>query len=740
MSRFVNRSRELSLFLIASFVLSFLVFGDALWRRSILAPLDIARSLWTQFDYLEPGSDALPQNQQVVDQIGYDLPLQTLIHEAWRNGEIPWWNPYSHGGRPLLADAHCNGADPLRVAVYLCVPDFVLAYNWTRVLHWIWGSLGVFLVLRWTGARPLYAGLLALAGEVAGWKTQLFGHPWVEGALCWYPWLWLAWEAIRVRRTTANTAAASICVAAIFFAGNIQSHVYLPLFALAVIAGWAGTSASGWWKALKTTAPTAIIGGLLAAPLLLAEWELYHLSLREVTPHGWQIWNIPLAFSSIHPWLLGTARTGSYGAYGVAGFAFALWAGSAMLPLAAMGLRASVGESGKLKGLRRTSIILILGYLVIVATPLHSILYARYAGFPLMGLLILAALGLIRLDSREAPSRWLFRITLLALLFILITGDIFGRFLYPHVREKYAAKLEAKIQVDGYGGRSALLRAAQVEAVPGEISLKNPEVLCGALALAAVALALRSRKTPAIWCSVLILNLIAPVLYARRFIPHQPIEMWERLKAGSAEQRRVLAKTSESHGRLEETTLTSEYRNNPPDGFAGLFPQEMGAIYHVHTLHGYAALIPPNIWWDKLPGKPSRADYVLRPNGELTNGSFHRFQDEATGSPARIVAESLNHLSIVLPNLEGGKLQWNDNAYPGWSAHNSDNGAAIAIAPSNHTSILTVPSGTQRIHLDYRPTGFLPGLALSAFAVVLLIGDAIRSKLRKQMTASRFSV
>ena len=113
----MNRLRDISFFLIASFALAFLVFGDALWGRAILAPVDIAPALWEKFRFVDPASNGVPQNQHVVDQLSYDLPLQSLMHEAWRRGEVPWWNPYSYGGRPLLADAHCNGAVPLRVAV-----------------------------------------------------------------------------------------------------------------------------------------------------------------------------------------------------------------------------------------------------------------------------------------------------------------------------------------------------------------------------------------------------------------------------------------------------------------------------------------------------------------------------------------------------------------------------------------------------------------------------------------------
>ncbi len=736
----VNRIREVSFFLITSFALAFLVFGDALWGRAILAPVDLAPALWAKFGFVDPASTGIPQNQHVVDQLSYDLPLQTLLHEAWRRGEVPWWNPYSYGGRPLLADAHCSGADPLRVAVYLAVPDFVLAYNWTRVLHWLWGSLGVFLLLRCTGLRALPAGLLALAGEIAGWKVQLFGHPWVEGALCWYPWLWLTWEGMRMRKNAINTTGAALCVAAIFFAGNIQSHVYLPLFILAVAWGWAGRSAEAWWQAVKIIAPSAIAGGLLAAPLLLAEYELFRLNARIIHTGGPQVWNAPLAFAALHPWLLGTARSGSYGTSGVGALSFALWAGSAILPLAALGLRGRAAENGNQKSLRRTSVALVVGYLCIIATPLNSFLYARYAGIPVLGLLILAAFGLIRLAAAEMPSRIFVRLTLLAALLVLVAGDFAGRFIYPHFRGKYAAKMESRAMTDGYGGRSAPLRTAQVAAVPSEISLTNPDALAGVLALAATALALRARRTPAVWNGVLAFNLVAPLLVARHFIPHQPVEMWERLRAGSTEQRQVLAHVADSGGRLEETIFSSEFRRHPEDGFSGLFPQEFSALHHIHVLHGYAALVPPNDWADVLAGAHSSADFVLRPDGTLIPGKGHRFELQGETRPLRIAKESLTHLVLTFPETSGGILRWNDSAYPGWRASDAASGKPIALHRAGRVTVIALPPGTAGIQLDYRPANMRFGMALASISALALLGAPWLRRRRKQMTASAFSL
>ena len=78
---------------------------------------------------------------------GLTRAMQKTIYDGYRRGEIPWWDPYSFAGRPLLADAHVNGTDWIRVLLYRLLP-FEAAYNWTRLAHFLITGLGMLLLLR----------------------------------------------------------------------------------------------------------------------------------------------------------------------------------------------------------------------------------------------------------------------------------------------------------------------------------------------------------------------------------------------------------------------------------------------------------------------------------------------------------------------------------------------------------------------------------------------------------------
>ncbi len=720
----MNRLTEAAAYVVLSLALCFVVFGDAMLGRALEAPLDIPPALWLEYGHLDPHSNGVPRNQHIVDQVSYDLPLQYLLYAGWRSGEVPWWNPYSYTGRPLLADAHCNGADPLRIAVYLAVPDFVLAYNWTRVVQSVVGSLGVFLLLR-RSSPAWMAALLGLAWQFAGWKVELFGHPWVEGALLWYPWLWMAWDRAWERPSALSIVLGALCVAASFLAGNLQSHAYLPLFALAVAWGRAGWNPSRWWRAVRTMAPSLLLGGMLATPLLLAEVELLQLNSRVLTLPGLGLAPINgiFAFAGFHPWLLGTPQSGGYGSGGVGAFGFALWAGSAVLPLAWVGVRGAQDESENGRAWRRTALALVIGWVVIVASPLNKTLYARYAGLAVLGLLVLAAGAIHRLRQRERVPRWQVVAIGAMALGTLVVGDLIGRVVYPKFRDKYAAALQAKSATDGYGGRSDRLRASQLEKLPHEISLLNPEVALAALAFVGVWLLLRHpewRLHAGPWALLLALNLVSPLVHARKLLPSAPLEPWQRLLAGSPKQQSVLAQVLPTHGQLEETCYTTEPPAGAHDEYSGLFPHEMSAFWRVHVRQGYAALFPPP--WHFQPGS-APADFVLRRDGTLTANGPQRFA-LTKGGTVQITGETLCTVNLKLTNPGHGELKCRDTFYPGWRVKDIRTGTSMKLERGEHESVVPPPGRMEdfgeNVQLRYQPSGLFYGLILAGSALVAM--------------------
>src|SRR5437899_1679790 len=277
----ITERRNLLLFLLLNCAACVVFFNDALIGRSVLAPLDIAPTMFSNYRFTAPGLGDRPVNHYPYDQLTYDLPLQHTVFQAYSRWEIPWWDPFTYGGRPFLADPPLNGTDPVRVLLYHLLP-FELAYNWTSVLHFFLNGLAMFVLLRRFGFANWICCSLGLTFEFASFNAFVLPHPWLPGSYLYYPFLWALWDAEFAERSRWRVPLAGLLVAGIFYAGNLQSHAYLPIFCLVLLLGYGGLSFAKWRQVLPIVSVSACLGGLLASPMLLSEIELFLLSPRPI--------------------------------------------------------------------------------------------------------------------------------------------------------------------------------------------------------------------------------------------------------------------------------------------------------------------------------------------------------------------------------------------------------------------------------------------------------------------------
>ena len=725
----MNR-RGLAWFCVLGALLALALFRGALWGERLLAPLDTAPALLSKYRWMDPQSSGIPANHYTIDQLTYDLPLQRTIYDAYRRGEVPWWDPYTFGGRPLLADAHINGTDPIRLVCYALLP-FELAYNWTLILHWVASALGMYCLLRrWRFHEVTCLGL-AFAFACAGYHAIMFGHPWNTGSFLFYPWLWLAWDAWITGRRWWAWPLGSLAVAGGFYAGNIQSHAYLVVFALVVLVAEGGRSREAWRRTFPLVAVTGILGAMLAAPVLAGQVEFYLRSVRPVpVPLNPVSWLSGLAsLAAVHPWALGTFRTLDLSKFvGQYALGFVVFIGSAASLLAVLGFVRGRDHAPR-PAIRRVAVGLVLAYFVILSTPLQAALYTRSAGLAVLGLTVLAALGIEHLRASSEPlRRWGWTLAGLAagltVVLNLVAFVVYPRLL-PRVREAVLGRAGTQTSLDA----APALREFQVRNLPNEISVRNPETIlatAGLLALAALFLRPEWRRQRGVWPALLALNLAPVALFYARFIPNQPVAAWHRLEAGGPEQSRVAATLAASPRRLLDAA---------PLIYDQLFPNCLGHLYGVRALHGYSALIPQCLL--NLPADAQRqfpdllGDAVYRSvsrggaTGEFTAPDAapeRSFRWSGTG-PRRYRAhpDGLNRQRIILDPGPAGTLLWTDTAYPGWQAR-LDGGTVPLRRVAPCFCALDIPAASRPTtpELRYRPRWLGAGQAMAATGLLLL--------------------
>jgi hypothetical protein len=246
--------------------------------------------------------------------------------DGLRQGTIPFWNPYSGFGAPLLANYQSAVLYPPNW-LYLLIPA-EYAMGWIGVAHVIWGGIGMRAYLRrlQVGAFGQGVGMLAfcLSGSVIG----RFGFLSITSAVAWLPWLlWaidgvvsLQPEPLPLRQ---RLVLLTLISAMQLLAGHAQSTAYsLVLAALYGFWRLASLPARRWERPLLAYGATGavILGFEVAMAQLLPTYELMAWSQRA----GGVDREFGLAYS-FWPWrfltllipnLFGSPATGNYAGYG----------------------------------------------------------------------------------------------------------------------------------------------------------------------------------------------------------------------------------------------------------------------------------------------------------------------------------------------------------------------------------------------------------------------------------------
>jgi hypothetical protein len=240
----------------------------------------------------------------------------------------------------------------------------------------------------------------------------------------------------------------------------------------------------------------------------------------------------------------------------------------------------------------------------------------------------------------------------------------------------------------------------------------------------------RSKRTPSAQGALLILNFLPLILFFARFVPAQPVSYWQKLLDGGPEQRRVAETLNPKHLRLLEQSLGLNDM---------LFPNNMGHLQKVHTVHGYSALQPPSLFrWppDVEPPQMPIADFTYSSEqrgtstGELTQLANERYsrvrcdQREVT-----IREETLNTLTASIAPGPADKLLRTDTFYPGWRAELNTGPVSLEHGASPFSTInLPASDAASIVTYIYRPSHFILTISLSLAAGIAVVGMAVFSR------------
>ncbi|MEW6208661.1 MAG: YfhO family protein [Acidobacteriota bacterium] len=147
-----------------------------------------------------------------------------FILEAYRDGEMPLWNPYTMAGHPIYADGVTKIFSPFLIFYYFFDPP--LGYSLARIAELMLAAILMytFLICIGAGAEGSVAGTLVFSFSSHS-MFHLTGLGW-WGGLAWLPLIILFADRAATRRSYRYAILAGVCLAAQFFCGWMQNQIY----------------------------------------------------------------------------------------------------------------------------------------------------------------------------------------------------------------------------------------------------------------------------------------------------------------------------------------------------------------------------------------------------------------------------------------------------------------------------------------------------------------------------------
>ncbi|MEB3328909.1 MAG: hypothetical protein VKQ33_06720 [Candidatus Sericytochromatia bacterium] len=388
------------------------------------------------------------------DAMHQDLPLRVLAAEALRAGELPFWNPWSFAGQPLLATMHVGVGFPLNWGfLFLPAPWALAAATIGGV--WLAGAGMVWLARAHgcgRGAALLAAGVFGASGFVV---AHLENVQMLHGAAL-LPWVLAALHRLAATGAWRHLVAGAAALALTVLAGHPHMVVFpLPLVvAYAGVLGWLGPAGG------RGRFGGAVVGMLLAGAglgavqlLPMLAWVPETQRLAAAAPDATDVtaslppyklatlW-VPALFGGWPSALVPSVHWGGPSRVEsqiYAGLATLVLAAAALLPGARHRLATFWGGAACL------AVVLLLGnhtpinWLLIQVPLYRPIAYSvRHALELSVCLAMLAALGLPRLAALSRAHRaWLAALVLapapVAWLGIAGLGEAYAARLGPHL-------------------------------------------------------------------------------------------------------------------------------------------------------------------------------------------------------------------------------------------------------------------------------------------------------------------
>jgi len=240
------------------------------------------------------------------------LTREYFVVSAYKDGEFPFWNPYTMAGHPIYADGVTRTLSPS--LLWYALFDVPRGYTIARIIELLLGSIFMYVFLIGIGAGRRGALIGALIFELSAHSMlHASGLGW-WGGLMWLPLIILFVDRAVTRMSVTAAVAAGVVLAVQFFFGYLPNQIYyVSVIPLYYLLAWRLLKRSregfSFGRIVGYAALTVSVGLTLAATQWVPSLELLSYSNRRIV--GSELGYIYLppwyAATLVFPTILGSA-------------------------------------------------------------------------------------------------------------------------------------------------------------------------------------------------------------------------------------------------------------------------------------------------------------------------------------------------------------------------------------------------------------------------------------------------
>ena len=195
------------------------------------------------------------------DAVQQFFPAVSFTAQQLLQLDLPWWNPYLHGGYPQLADPQMMTLQPSVVLPMLLAPTSLHWFTVVILLHVLVAGIGALKLAQAQGLQRLPQLMFALVLLFGGVAASRLQHTPMIVSYCVLPWLWLALDQLRRHLRWRDAVLAGI--AGGLCALQLTQVTYLIVLACAVYSVAAMLMAPA--RRMRLGLQLALVGAIAAA-------------------------------------------------------------------------------------------------------------------------------------------------------------------------------------------------------------------------------------------------------------------------------------------------------------------------------------------------------------------------------------------------------------------------------------------------------------------------------------------